>query len=83
MTADARPRAATGMPWLGLLLWAFACAALFVSLIMRPGDSDRDRRLAAHSEPRAPISDNSYRVRDLTRHASEISLFTGRHTRPH
>jgi hypothetical protein len=68
------------MPWLGLLLWALACAALVVSLIMRPGDLERDRRVAAHSEPRAPVSEGSYRVRDLTRQASEISLFIARRT---
>ena len=80
MGGDAKPgqRAATGVPWLGLLLWMFACAALFVSLIMRADDLDRDRRLAARSETEAQSSDLSYPVRHLTRQASELSVFTTR-----
>ena len=78
MGGDAKPgqRAARGVPWLGLLLWMFACTALFVSLIMR--DDDRDRRVAARSETEAQSSNLSYPVRGLTRQASELSVFTTR-----
>ena len=78
MGGDAKPgqRAARGVPWLGLLLWMFACAALLVSLIMRADDLDRDHRVAARSEVEAQRSDFSYPVRRLTRQASELSLFT-------
>lgn len=74
MGGEAKPgqRAARGVPWLGLLLWMFACAALFVSLIIRDDDLDRDRRVAAQS------SDLSYPVPRLTRQASELSNFTTR-----
>lgn len=34
-------------PWLGLLLWALACAGLCVSLLMQPDDLDREPRVAA------------------------------------
>jgi hypothetical protein len=37
------------MPWLGLLLWALACAGLFVSLLMDAGEFGREPRLAAHA----------------------------------
>ena len=50
--AGPRQRAATAMPWLGLLLWALACAGLFVSLIMRTDDPDRDRRVAVRVRAR-------------------------------
>ena len=78
MGGDAKPgqRAARGVPWLGLLLWMFACAALFVSLIMRDDDLDRDRRMAARSEVES--SDLSDPARRLLRQASELSVFTTR-----
>jgi hypothetical protein len=28
-------------PWLGLLIWALACAGLFVSLLLESGELDR------------------------------------------
>ncbi len=77
-TAGPEQRAARGVPWLGLLLWMFACAALFVSLMMRPGDLDGDRRLAASSEAGAHSWELSYPVRSWTRPADELSLFTRR-----
>jgi hypothetical protein len=42
-------RAGQSTPWLGLLLWALACAGLFVSLLMDAGGPDREQRLAARS----------------------------------
>jgi hypothetical protein len=80
MGGDIRPdqRGARDVPWLGLLLWVFACAALFVSLIMRPGDLDQDRRVAARSvlkEQRAGFSDP---VRSWSRSTSELGVFTVR-----
>ena len=61
--AGPRQRAATAMPWVGLLLWALACAALFVSLIMRTDDLDRDRRVAVRGEGKASISAPAYPMR--------------------
>lgn len=80
MGGDARPerRAATRVPWLGLLLWGFACAALLVSLITRADDLDHERRVLTRSETKAQSSDLSYPVRRLTRQASELSVSTGR-----
>lgn len=77
MGSDARAgqRAARRVPWMGLLLWVFACAALFVSLIMHADDPDRDRRVAAHVA-KGQISDRPYSVPGLTRRASEFHLFT-------
>ena len=80
MGGDAKPgqRAARGVPWLGLLLWMFACAALFVSLIIRDDDLDRDRRVAARTEAEAQSSGLSDPVRRWTHQASELSVFTAR-----
>jgi hypothetical protein len=80
MGGDAKPgkRAATGVPWLGLLLWMFACAALFVSLIIRDDDLDGDRRVAARTEAEAQSSGLSDPVRRWTHQASELSVFTAR-----
>lgn len=81
MAGGARPgqRAARSVPWLGLLLWIFACAALFVSLIMRDDDLDRERRVAARSEAEAEISELAYPAPHWTRQGSELSVFTTRH----
>jgi hypothetical protein len=78
MGGDARPgqRAVRRVPWLGLLFWAFACAALFVSLVMRPDDLDRDRRVAGRAAASEQISERPYWRPGLTRQASELSLFT-------
>jgi hypothetical protein len=65
-TAGPEQRAARGVPWLGLLLWMFACAALFVSLMLRPGNLDGDRRVAASSEAGAHSWELSYPVRSWT-----------------
>jgi hypothetical protein len=73
---------AADTPWLGLLLWFFACAALFVSLIMRPDDLDRDRRVAARGDTVAPISDHLSGMRGLTGPASDVSLITPRRLPP-
>jgi hypothetical protein len=74
VTAGPKQRAAAGMPWLGLLLWALACAGLFVSLMTRTDDLDRDRRVAAHSEAKASISAPAYPMRAVMRQAHELSL---------
>jgi hypothetical protein len=83
MGGDARPgqRAAQGVPWLGLMLWVFACAALFVSLIMRPGDLDRDR-VAARSVVKEQNSTFSDPVRSWSPPASELGVITVRHPPP-
>lgn len=74
MGGDARPeqRAARHVPWLGLLLWVFACAALFVSLVMRADDLDRDRRVAVRAVAAEQISERPAWMRQ----SSELSLFT-------
>ena len=72
--ATSAQRAATGTPWLGLLLWFFACAALFVSLIMRPDDLDRDHLVAARGRPSRPSRTMHSRCQALTEHASEVRL---------
>jgi hypothetical protein len=72
-TVGPEQRAARGVPWLGLLLWMFACAALFVSLMLRPGNLDGDRRVAASSEAGAHSWERSYPVRSWTRPAGELS----------
>jgi hypothetical protein len=59
MVGRVRPeqRAARSLPWLMLLLWVFACAALSVSLAIRPdGLDDPDRRLAGREGAPAPPS---------------------------
>jgi hypothetical protein len=78
MGGDAKPgkRAATGVPWLGLLLWMFACAALFVSLVMRADDLDPERRVAAGSVVREELLDRAHPVPFRTRQASGLNLFT-------
>jgi hypothetical protein len=80
MAGDARleQRDARSVPWLRLLLWMGACAALFVSLILRPDGLEREHRVAARSEAEAHSSDLPHPVRSWTRPASELSLFTGR-----
>jgi hypothetical protein len=74
-TGDAPPeqRAVTGTPWLGLLLWFAACAGLFVSLSIRPDNTDR---YAARSSSEAPIAGRSYPLPlpTLAERASEVSL---------
>lgn len=80
MGGEARPKrpAAKSLPWLGLLLWVFACAALFMSLVMRAEDLDRDRRVATRSAASAQSSERAYTVPRLPRQAGEFSLFTTR-----
>jgi hypothetical protein len=80
MGGTARPgqRATIGVPWLGLLLWICACAALFVSLIMRPDGFEGEHRVAARSEAAARSTDLSYPMRSWTRPAGELSVFTVR-----
>jgi hypothetical protein len=75
-------RAAAGTPWLGLLLWFCACAALFVSLTMRPDDGDRDRRVAARSPAQPPVAGPLYPVPALTDQASEVRLTVAPHLPP-
>jgi hypothetical protein len=74
--AGREQRAAAGVPWLGLLLWVFACAALFVSLIMRPNDFDGDRRVAASSAVVERMVNRAHAAPGLPGQASELSLFT-------
>jgi hypothetical protein len=76
----ARPEQSTPrhVPWLGLGLWVFACAALFVSLIMRADDLNRDRRVAAHSVVKEQSSSFSDPVRSWSWPASELGVFTAR-----
>ena len=78
MGGDGRPaqRAARRVPWLGLLLWVFACAALFVSLVMHADDLDRDRRVAVRAAAAEQISNRPYSVPGLTGQAGGLSLFT-------
>jgi hypothetical protein len=80
--AKSGQRAARGVPWPGLVLWAFACIALFVSLIMRADEVDHDRRVAARSAATEQILDGSHPVHRLTRQASELSLFSARRPPP-
>jgi hypothetical protein len=80
--AGPKQRAATAMPWLGLLLWALACAGLFVSLMMRPDNVDRDRRVAARSEAKASISAPANPMRAVMQ-AHEISLIGARRPPAH
>lgn len=51
-------RADQRTPWLGLLLWALACAGLFVSLVMQADELDREPRLAARelAQAQRPIA---------------------------
>jgi hypothetical protein len=75
VTAAATPeqRAVTGTPWLGLLLWFFACAALFVSLMMRP-DLDHEHRVVTRNPAPPTIAGHPYTAPALTRQASEVRL---------
>ena len=73
-------RAAQPTPWLGLLLWALACAGLFVSLLIESEELAREPRLAAHTAVNAQ-SPIGHRAFDLTgeidhggRVATEFSL---------
>jgi hypothetical protein len=50
------------LPWLRLLLWGLACAGLFVSLVMRAEDLDRDHRLAARDTLQERSLDSSHRA---------------------
>ena len=70
--ATSAQRAATGTPWLGLLLWFFACAALFLSLMMRPDGYNRDHRVASGGPAQPPIAGYAFPVPALTEHASEV-----------
>jgi hypothetical protein len=74
MGGHARPeqRAARRVPWLGLVLWVCACAALFASLIMHPDGLDRDRRVAARTEVKEQSSGFSDPVRSWSWPASEL-----------
>jgi hypothetical protein len=74
---------AAGTPWLGLMLWLFACAGLFVSLIMQPHDLERDHRVAARSSAQPQIEEHPYRAPSLTGQASEISLIAPPRLPPH
>jgi hypothetical protein len=85
MGGHAKPaqRAAGRVPWLGLALWVFACSALFVSLIMRADDLDRDRRVAARSVLKEQSSGLSDPVRSWMGPASELGVFTVRRPPSH
>jgi hypothetical protein len=80
MGGEARPdqRGVRDVPWLGLLLWVFACAALFVSLIMRPGDLDQDRRVAARSVLKEQRAGLSAPMPSWSPPTSELGVFTVR-----
>ena len=75
--AGPQPHAARAVPWLGLLLWMFACAALFVSLVMRGDDLHGERRVA-RSAVEETLLERAQPVPGLTRHASGYNLFTER-----
>ena len=80
MGRDAKPghRTSRGVPWLGLLLWIFACAALFVSLIMRDDHHlDRDRRVAARSEAAGHTLELPYATHPM-RQADGLGVYTTR-----
>jgi len=70
--ATSAQRAATGTPWLGLLLWFFTCAALFLSLMIRPDGYHRDHRVASRGLAQPPIAGYAFPVPALTEHASEV-----------
>jgi hypothetical protein len=55
---ESEHRADQRTPWLGLLLWALACAGLFVSLVMQADELDREPRLAARelAQAQRPIA---------------------------
>jgi hypothetical protein len=75
--------AAPGTPWLGLLLWFFACAALFVSLTMRPAELERDHRVAARTPAQPPIAAPPYLVPALSDQASKVRLIVSPRPSPH
>jgi hypothetical protein len=75
--------AAPGTPWLGLLLWFFACAALFVSLTIRPAELERDHRVAARGPAQPPIAAPPYLVPALTGQASKVRLIVYPRPPPH
>jgi hypothetical protein len=54
---------------LGLLLWALACAGLFVSLVMQADEFDREPRLAAREVAQAqrPIAPYAFVTDELDR----------------
>jgi hypothetical protein len=85
MGGEARPdqRGVADVPWLGLLLWVFACAALFVSLIMRPGDLDQDRRVAARSLLKEQSAGLSSPMPSWSPPTSELGVFTVRRSPSH
>jgi hypothetical protein len=66
-----------------LLLWFFACAALFVSLTMRPAELDRDHRVAARDPAQQPIAAAPYLVPALTDQASKVRLIVSPRPPPH
>jgi hypothetical protein len=76
--AGREQRAAGGVPWLGLLLWMCACAALFVTLMMRPHDLDRDRRVAASSAAVEHLLTHAHAAQRLAGQASRLRVFTVR-----
>jgi type VI protein secretion system component VasF len=77
--AGREQQAAVGVPWLGLLVWVFACAALFVTLIMRPNDLERDRRVAASSAAVQHLLNRAHAAPGPTGQASGQRLSTARH----
>jgi hypothetical protein len=76
-------QSAAGTPWLGLLLWFFACAGLFVSLTMRPAELDRGHRVAARSPVQPPIAAPPYLVPALSDQASNVRLIVSPRPPPH
>jgi hypothetical protein len=71
MGGGVRPeqRAARGLPWLTLLLWLFACAALVIRLVIRADDlDDPDRSLAGREGAPARSSETGRPVFSLIIH---------------
>jgi hypothetical protein len=66
---ESEHRAKQRTPWLGLLLWALACAGLFVSLLMQADELDRKPRLAAQelSQAQRPITAYAFVTGELDR----------------
>jgi hypothetical protein len=86
--AAARIRTATGVkgpdlgreriadqrtPWVGLLLWAIACAGLLVSLLTQHDELRRDRQVAANETIRVEHPD-ARRPLILTGQAAQLGL---------
>jgi hypothetical protein len=73
-------RADQPTPWLGLLIWALACAGLFVSLLMQSPDLNREPRLAARDAVRVQMPivpsafDLPHSLDNAGRLATEFSL---------